>query len=160
MPWLVGTALVHSIAATEKRGVFRSWTLLLAIFAFSLSLLGTFLVRSGILTSVHAFASDPERGLFILAFLALVIGGSLLLFALRGPAMYQAAGYGAWSREMMLLVNNILLVGAMAMILVGTLYPLLADVLGWGKISVGPPYFDFFFVPTIYLVLPFVLLFY
>ncbi len=148
MPWLVGTALVHSIAATEKRGVFRSWTLLLAIFAFSLSLLGTFLVRSGILTSVHAFASDPERGLFILAFLALVIGGSLLLFALRGPAMYQAAGYGAWSREMMLLVNNILLVGAMAMILVGTLYPLLADVLGWGKISVGPPYFDFFFVPT------------
>ena len=148
MPWLVGTALVHSIAATEKRGVFRSWTLLLAIFAFSLSLLGTFLVRSGILTSVHAFASDPERGLFILVFLALVIGGSLLLFALRGPAMYQAAGYGAWSREMMLLVNNILLVGAMAMILVGTLYPLLADVLGWGKISVGPPYFDFFFVPT------------
>jgi len=147
MPWLVGTALVHSIAATEKRGVFRSWTLLLAIFAFSLSLLGTFLVRSGILTSVHAFASDPERGLFILAFLALVIGGSLLLFALRGPAMYQSAGYGAWSREMMLLVNNILLVSSMAMILVGTLYPLLADVLGWGKISVGPPYFDFFFVP-------------
>ena len=147
MPWLVGTALVHSIAATEKRGVFRSWTLLLAIFAFSLSLLGTFLVRSGILTSVHAFATDPERGLFILAFLALVIGGSLLLFALRGPAMYRSAGYGAWSREMMLLVNNILLVGSMAMILVGTLYPLLADVLGWGKISVGPPYFNFFFVP-------------
>ena len=147
MPWLVGTALVHSIAATEKRGVFRSWTLLLAIFAFSLSLLGTFLVRSGILTSVHAFATDPERGMFILAFLALVIGGSLLLFALRGPTMYKSAGYGAWSREMMLLVNNILLVSSMAMILVGTLYPLLADVLGWGKISVGPPYFNFFFVP-------------
>ena len=147
MPWLVGTALVHSIAATEKRGVFRSWTLLLAIFAFSLSLLGTFLVRSGILTSVHAFASDPERGVFILAFLAVVIGGSLLLFALRGPAMHKAAGYGAWSREMMLLVNNILLVSSMAMILVGTLYPLLADVLDLGKISVGPPYFNFFFVP-------------
>jgi len=127
--------------------VFRSWTLLLAIFAFSLSLLGTFLVRSGILTSVHAFASDPERGVFILAFLAVVIGGSLLLFALRGPAMHKAAGYGAWSREMMLLVNNILLVSSMAMILVGTLYPLLADVLDLGKISVGPPYFDFFFVP-------------
>jgi cytochrome c-type biogenesis protein CcmF len=105
------------------------------------------LVRSGILTSVHAFASDPERGVFILAFLAVVIGGSLLLFALRGPAMHKAAGYGAWSREMMLLVNNILLVSSMAMILVGTLYPLLADVLDLGKISVGPPYFDFFFVP-------------
>ena len=147
MPWLVGTALVHSIAATEKRGVFRSWTLLLAIFAFSLSLLGTFLVRSGVLTSVHAFASDPERGVFILAFLAIVVGGSLLLFALRGPAMQKVVGYGAWSREMMLLLNNILLVSSMAMILVGTLYPLLADVLDLGKISVGPPYFNFFFVP-------------
>ena len=156
MPWLVGTALVHSIAATEKRGVFRSWTLLLAIFAFSLSLLGTFLVRSGILTSVHAFATDPERGMFILAFLALVIGGSLLLFALRGPTMYKSAGYGAWSREMMLLVNNILLVSSMAMILVGTLYPLLADVLGWGKISVGPPYFNFFFVPIMSVLTVFV----
>ena len=152
MPWLVGTALVHSIAATEKRGVFRSWTLLLAIFAFSLSLLGAFLVRSGILTSVHAFASDPERGIFILGFLALVVGGSLLLFALRGPAMDRAAGYGAWSREMMLLLNNIILVSSMAMILVGTLYPLLADVLGLGKISVGPPYFNFFFVPLMALM--------
>lgn len=152
MPWLVGTALVHSIAATEKRGVFRSWTLLLAIFAFSLSLLGAFLVRSGILTSVHAFASDPERGIFILGFLALVVGGSLLLFALRGPAMDRAAGYGAWSREMMLLLNNIILVSSMAMILVGTLYPLLADVLGLGKISVGPPYFNFFFVPLMALL--------
>ena len=147
MPWLVGTALVHSISATEKRGVFRSWTLLLAIFAFSLSLLGAFLVRSGILTSVHAFASDPERGAFILGFITLVIGGSLTLFALRGPAIQKVAGYGAWSREMMLLLNNILLVSSMAMILVGTLYPLLADVLNLGKISVGPPYFNFFFVP-------------
>jgi len=147
MPWLVGTALVHSISATEKRGVFRSWTLLLAIFAFSLSLLGAFLVRSGILTSVHAFASDPERGAFILGFITLVIGGSLTLFALRGPAIQKVAGYGAWSREMMLLLNNILLVSSMAMILVGILYPLLADVLNLGKISVGPPYFNFFFVP-------------
>ncbi|MDG1820147.1 MAG: heme lyase CcmF/NrfE family subunit [Porticoccaceae bacterium] len=155
MPWLVGTALVHSISATEKRGVFRSWTLLLAILAFSLSLLGTFLVRSGVLTSVHAFASDPERGVFILAFLGLVVGGSLLLFALRGPAMRkdamdkqpETATYSAWSREMHLLFNNILLVTSTAMILIGTLYPLIADVLNMGKISVGPPYFNFFFVP-------------
>jgi cytochrome c-type biogenesis protein CcmF len=154
MPWLVGTALMHSISATEKRGVFRSWTLLLAILAFSLSLLGTFLVRSGVLTSVHAFASDPERGVFILAFLALVVGGSLLLFALRGPAMKssqsqgpETASYSAWSREMHLLFNNILLITATAMILIGTLYPLIADVLNMGKISVGPPYFNFFFVP-------------
>ena len=147
MPWLVGTALVHSISATEKSGVFRRWNLLLAIFAFYLSLLGAFLVRSGILTSVHAFASDPERGAFILGFITLVIGGSLTLFALRGPAIQKVAGYGAWSREMMLLLNNILLVSSMAMILVGTLYPLLADVLNLGKISVGPPYFNFFFVP-------------
>ena len=147
MPWLVATALMHSISATEKRGVFRSWTLLLAIFAFSLSLLGTFLVRSGVLTSVHAFASDPERGVFILAFLAIVVGGSLLLFALRGPAMQKVANYSGWSREVMLLINNILLVSSMTMILIGTLYPLLADVLDLGKISVGPPYFNFFFVP-------------
>jgi cytochrome c-type biogenesis protein CcmF len=147
MPWLVGTALVHSISATEKRGVFRSWTLLLAIFTFSLSLLGTFLVRSGILTSVHAFASDPERGIFILAFLAVVIGGSLLLFALRGPAMQTNVEFSGWSRENLLLINNILLVSSMVMILIGTLYPLFADVLDLGKISVGPPYFDFFFVP-------------
>ena len=147
MPWLVGTALMHSIAASEKRGVFRSWTLLLAIFTFSLSLLGTFLVRSGILTSVHAFASDPERGIFILAFLFVVVGGSLLLFALRGPQMSSSSDYQGWSRETMLLINNVLLVSATAMILVGTLYPLLADVLDMGKISVGPPYFSFFFVP-------------
>lgn len=147
MPWLVGTALMHSVSATEKRGVFRSWTLLLAIFAFSLSLLGTFLVRSGILTSVHAFASDPERGVFMLMFLAIVIGGSLMLFALRGPAMQKVAAYSGWSREVMLLINNVILVSAMAMILIGTLYPLVADVLELGKISVGPPYFNFFFVP-------------
>jgi cytochrome c-type biogenesis protein CcmF len=153
MPWLVGTALVHSISATEKRGVFRSWTLLLSILAFSLSLLGTFMVRSGVLTSVHAFASDPERGVFILAFLGIVVGSSLLLFALRGPSMQnqngtvEVASFGGLSREMMLLLNNILLVSAMAMILIGTLYPLIADVLEIGKISVGPPYFDFFFVP-------------
>ena len=147
MPWLVGTALMHSVSATEKRGVFRSWTLLLAIFAFSLSLLGTFLVRSGILTSVHAFAADPERGVFMLMFLAIVVGGSLVLFALRGPAMQKVASYSGWSREVMLLINNVILVSAMTMILVGTLYPLIADVLELGKISVGPPYFNFFFVP-------------
>ncbi|UVW34529.1 heme lyase CcmF/NrfE family subunit [SAR92 clade bacterium H455] len=153
MPWLVGTALVHSISVTEKRGAFRSWTLLLAILAFSLSLLGTFLVRSGVLTSVHAFANDPERGIFILAFLGLVVGSSLLLFALRGPVVQRQKGdaevvsYSGLSREMMLLLNNVLLVSAMAMILIGTLYPLIADVLDLGKISVGPPYFNFFFVP-------------
>jgi cytochrome c-type biogenesis protein CcmF len=147
MPWLAGTALMHSISASEKRGVFRSWTLLLAILTFSLSLLGTFLVRSGVLTSVHAFASDPERGVFILLFLGIVVGASLLLFALRGPTMRSATTYSGWSRETMLLINNVFLVSAMAMILIGTLYPLLADVLGMGKISVGPPYFNFFFVP-------------
>ncbi|ETN91565.1 Cytochrome c-type biogenesis protein CcmF [Gammaproteobacteria bacterium MOLA455] len=153
MPWLVGTALVHSISVTEKRGAFRSWTLLLAILAFSLSLLGTFLVRSGVLTSVHAFANDPERGIFILAFLGLVVGSSLLLFALRGPVVQRQQGdaevvsYSGLSREMMLLLNNVLLVSAMAMILIGTLYPLIADVLDLGKISVGPPYFNVFFVP-------------
>lgn len=147
MPWLAGTALMHSVSATEKRGVFRSWTLLLAIFAFSLSLLGTFLVRSGILTSVHAFAADPERGVFMLMFLAVVIGGSLMLFALRGPAMQKVATYSGLSREAMLLINNVLLVSSLTMILIGTLYPLVADVLELGKISVGPPYFNFFFVP-------------
>ncbi|WP_461483512.1 heme lyase CcmF/NrfE family subunit [Porticoccus sp.] len=147
MPWLVGTALVHTLAVTEKRGVFRSWTLLLAIFAFSLSLLGTFLVRSGVLTSVHAFAADPERGVFILAFLAIVVGGSLFLYALRGPSVRSTTSFNGFSREMFLLINNILLVSAMVIILLGTLYPLIADVLDWGKISVGPPYFNLFFVP-------------
>ncbi|TNE76059.1 MAG: heme lyase CcmF/NrfE family subunit [Gammaproteobacteria bacterium] len=152
MPWLVGTALVHTLAVTEKRGVFRSWTLLLAIFAFSLSLLGTFLVRSGVLTSVHAFAADPERGVFILIFLAIVVGGSLFLYALRGPAVKSAASFNGFSREMFLLINNILLVSAMVIILLGTLYPLIADVLDWGKISVGPPYFNLFFVPLMLML--------
>ena len=152
MPWLVGTALVHSLAVTEKRGVFRSWTLLLAIFAFSLSLLGTFLVRSGVLTSVHAFASDPTRGVFILAFLALVIGGSLLLFGIRGQALKSQAGFSWLSREAFILFNNILLVLCTAIILLGTLYPLVADVMGWGKISVGPPYFNLFFIPLTIII--------
>jgi cytochrome c-type biogenesis protein CcmF len=145
MPWLVGTALLHSQAVTEKRGGFRGWTLLLAIAAFSLSLLGTFLTRSGVLTSVHAFASDPERGMFILALLAVVIGGSLLLYALRAPKVETGQPFAAVSRETLLLANNLLLTAAAAMILLGTLYPLLADALGLGKISVGPPYFGLLF---------------
>jgi cytochrome c-type biogenesis protein CcmF len=147
MPWLVGTALIHSLAVTEKRGAFRSWTVLLAILAFSLSLLGTFLVRSGVLTSVHAFATDPTRGVFILIFLALVIGGSLLLFAWRAPAIGIGPGFGLISRESMLLANNVVLVVATAAVLLGTLYPLVLDTLGLGKISVGPPYFDAVFYP-------------
>ncbi len=147
MPWLVGTALIHSLAVTEKRGTFRSWTLLLAILAFSLSLLGTFLVRSGVLTSVHAFASDPTRGVFILLFLAVVVGGSLFLYALRGPSVRGTATFTWLSREAFLLVNNVLLMVTMATILLGTLYPLVADFAGWGKVSVGPPYFNLFFIP-------------
>jgi len=147
MPWLVGTALMHSLAVTEKRGAFKSWTVLLALIAFSLSLLGTFLVRSGVLTSVHAFATDPARGVFILAFLAVVIGGSLTLYAWRGPGIREAGGFELVSRESMLLVNNVLLVVAAATILLGTLYPLALDALNLGKISVGPPYFDAVFVP-------------
>ena len=155
MPWLVATALLHSLAATEKRGAFKAWTVLLAIFAFSLSLLGTFLVRSGVLTSVHAFASDPARGLFILVFLALVVGSSLLLYALRAPSIRDSAHYALISRENLLLINNILLVTAAASILLGTLYPLVLDALNWGKISVGPPYFSNVFAP---LMAPVVLL--
>ena len=147
MPWLVGTALIHSLAVTEKRGAFRSWTVLLAIVAFSLSLVGTFLVRSGVLTSVHAFATDPARGIFILAFLAIVIGGSLALYAVRAGAVGAGGGFAAVSRESTLLGNNILLVIAMASVLLGTLYPLMMDALGLGKISVGPPYFDAVFYP-------------
>ncbi len=146
MPWLVGAALLHSQAVTEKRGNFGGWTLLLAIAAFSLSLLGTFLVRSGVLTSVHAFAADPSRGLFILIFLGIVIGGSLLLFALRAPdTETHAKPFTAGSRETLLLINNLLLTTACAMVLLGTLYPLLADALELGKISVGPPYFALMF---------------
>ncbi|MDO9285703.1 MAG: heme lyase CcmF/NrfE family subunit [Aquabacterium sp.] len=147
MPWLVGTALIHSLAVTEKRGAFKSWTVLLAIMAFSLSLLGTFLVRSGVLSSVHAFATDPRRGLFILAFLAVVIGASLALYAWRAPKVGLGARFALVSRETFLLANNVLLVVAMAAVLLGTLYPLLLDALGLGKISVGPPYFDTVFVP-------------
>jgi cytochrome c-type biogenesis protein CcmF len=156
MPWLVGAALLHSQAVTEKRGSFRGWTLLLAIAAFSLSLLGTFLVRSGVITSVHAFASDPGRGLFILAFLGIVIGGSLALYALRAPRGETGKPFAPVSRETFLLLNNLLLSAATAMILLGTLYPLLAEALDLGKISVGPPYFGLLFtilmVPLVLLV--------
>ena len=147
MPWLVGTALIHSMAATEKRGVFKAWTVLLAVFAFSLSLLGTFLVRSGVLTSVHAFATDPARGVFILAFLAVVIGGSLALYAWRAPTIRATASFELVSREAGLLLNNLLLVVAAGTVLLGTLYPLILDALGVGKISVGPPYFNSVFIP-------------
>ena len=149
MPWLVATALIHSLAVTEKRGAFRSWTVLLAILAFSLSLLGTFLVRSGVLTSVHAFATDPARGVFILIFLAIVVGGSLVLYAWRAPALAAGTGFSLISRESMLLANNVLLVVAMAAVLLGTLYPLALDTLDMGKISVGPPYFDAVFYPLL-----------
>jgi cytochrome c-type biogenesis protein CcmF len=155
MPWLVGTALIHSLAVTEKRGAFKSWTVLLAIIAFSLSLLGTFLVRSGVLSSVHAFATDPKRGLFILAFLAIVIGGSFTLYAWRAPQVGLGSRFSVLSRESMLLGNNVMLVVAMATVLLGTLYPLVLDALGMGKISVGPPYFDTVFVP---IMVPVVLL--
>jgi cytochrome c-type biogenesis protein CcmF len=147
MPWLVGTALMHSLAVTEKRGGFKMWTALLAILAFSLSLLGTFVVRSGVLSSVHAFASDPARGIFILGFLALVVGGSLALFAWRAPKVGTGGAFEPVSRESMLLANNVLLVVAAGAVLLGTLYPLVLDALGKGKISVGPPYFDAVFVP-------------
>jgi cytochrome c-type biogenesis protein CcmF len=156
MPWLVGTALIHSLAVTEKRGLFKSWTLLLAISAFSLSLLGTFLVRSGILVSVHAFATDPARGLFILIFLGLVIGGALALYAWRAPALDSAAGFRPLSRETFLLLNNVLLVIAATLILIGTLAPLVIEVVSGGKISVGPPWFEIAFaipmLPLIFLV--------
>ena len=142
MPWLVATALIHSLAATEKRGVFKSWTLLLAILAFSLSLLGTFLVRSGVLTSVHSFAADPTRGLFILGFLIVVVGGALALYAWRAPMLRSPAGFEGTAREAFLLYNNIFLVVAAAMVLIGTLAPLIADALGTTPLSVGAPYFD------------------
>jgi cytochrome c-type biogenesis protein CcmF len=148
MPWLIGTALIHSLAVTEKRGTFKAWTVLLAIFAFSMSLLGTFLVRSGVLTSVHAFATDPARGVFILIFLVLVIGSSLALFAWRAPSIGLGGRFEGLSRESLLLGNNVLLAVATGTVLLGTLYPLFLDALGMGKISVGPPYFDAVFVPV------------
>ncbi|WP_101926807.1 MULTISPECIES: heme lyase CcmF/NrfE family subunit [Luteimonas] len=158
MPWLAGAALLHSQAVTEKRGSFHGWTLLLAIATFSLSLLGAFLVRSGVLTSVHSFAADPARGLFILVFLGIIVGGSLLLYALRAPDGRDGKPFTAASRETLLLANNLLLVAACAMVLLGTLYPLLADALDLGKISVGPPYFSLLFVllmAPLVLLLPF-----
>ncbi len=154
MPWLVGTALIHSLAVTEKRGLFKSSTLLLAIGAFSLSLLGTFLVRSGVLVSVHAFATDPARGIFILAFLAIVVGGALVLYAWRASSLEVKVGFEPSSRETFLLINNILLVIAAGLILLGTLYPLILDALSMGKISVGAPYFEMvFIIPMLPLVL-------
>jgi len=147
MPWLAGTALIHSLAVSEKRGAFKAWTVLLALTTFSLSLLGTFLVRSGVLSSVHAFATDPARGAFILGFLAVVIGGSLVLYAWRAPKMITGGAFNWFSREAMLLANNVVLLAAMGAVLLGTLYPLLMDALGMGKISVGPPYFNAVFVP-------------
>ena len=155
MPWLVGTALIHSLAVTEKRGGFKNWTVLLAIMAFSLSLLGTFLVRSGVLTSVHAFATDPKRGVFVLGFLVLVVGISLLLYAWRAPSVGLGGRFELLSRETFLLVNNVLLVVAAGAVLLGTLYPLFLDSLGLGKVSVGPPYFEAVFFP---LMAPLVLL--
>jgi len=148
MPWLAGTALIHSLAVTEKRGSFKNWTVLLAILAFSLSLLGTFLVRSGVLTSVHAFATDPRRGAFILLLLALVVGASFTLFAIRAPRVGLGGRFSLLSRESFLLANNVLLVVAAGTVLLGTLYPLVLDALDLGKISVGPPYFAAVFVPV------------
>jgi len=156
MPWLVGTALVHSLAVTEKRGGFKIWTVLLAIIAFSLSLLGTFLVRSGVLTSVHAFATDPARGIFILAFLAIVVGSSLALFAWRAPKVGLGGTFNLVSREAALLTNNVLLMAAAAVVLLGTLYPLFLDALGLGKLSVGTPWFEIMFpicmTPAVFLM--------
>ena len=158
MPWLVGTALIHSLMVTEKRGSFKAWTVLLAIAAFSLSLLGTFLVRSGVLTSVHAFASDPKRGVFILVFLAVVVGASLTLFAWRAPRVALGGRMELVSRESFLLANSVLLVVATAAVLLGTIYPLIIDALNLGKLSVGPPYFNAVFapllVPTVFLMVP------
>ena len=153
MPWLVGTALIHSLAVTEKRGLFRNWTIILAITAFSLSLLGTFLVRSGVLTSVHAFATDPKRGIFILFFLTVVVGGSLALYASRAHLMRSNAAMKLVSRETLLLLNNVFLVTATASVLLGTLYPLILDALNLGKLSVGAPYFNAVFAPLMVPVL-------
>lgn len=155
MPWLAGTALLHSLAVSEKRGVFKAWTVMLAIIAFALSLLGTFLVRSGVLTSVHAFAADPARGMFVLGILTAVIGASLLVFALRASHLNSESRYAWLSRESFLLVNNLLLITATTVVLLGTLFPLVADALKLGKISVGPPYFNALFVPVTLVLLAF-----
>lgn len=155
MPWLAGTALLHSLAVTEKRGVFKAWTVLLAIIAFALSLLGTFLVRSGVLTSVHAFASDPSRGLYILGILIVVVGGSLALFAWRGHSLQSESRHTTVSRDFFLMINNLFLLTATVTVLLGTLFPLLADALDLGKISVGPPYFNVLFVPLTLVLMVF-----
>ena len=148
MPWLIGTALIHSLAATDKRGIFKNWTILLAICAFALSLLGTFLVRSGVLTSVHAFATDPTRGIFILALLAIFIGGSLILYAMRAPSTKSTGSFEILSRETFLLLNSVLLLVAMLTVLLGTIYPLIIEALNLGKLSVGAPYFNAVFIPV------------
>ena len=158
LPWLISTALIHSLAVTEKRGLFRSWTIMLSLIAFSLSLLGTFLVRSGVLTSVHAFATDPKRGVFILLFLAVVVGGSLILFAARSGKVRAGGSFSLVSRETFLLVNNVLLTTAAAAVLLGTLYPLIIDALNLGKLSVGPPYFNAVFAPIMTPVLLFMVI--
>ena len=156
MPWLVGTALIHSLAVTEKRGAFRSWTVLLAIVAFALSLLGTFLVRSGVLTSVHAFAVDPTRGIFILALFALFIGGALVLYAWRTSRIGLGGDFKLVSRESMLLANNVFFAAAAGTVFLGTMFPLAMDALNLGKYSVGPPYFELVFVlvmaPALFLM--------
>jgi cytochrome c-type biogenesis protein CcmF len=147
LPWLSGTALIHSLAVTEKRGVFKSWTVLLAIVTFALSLLGTFLVRSGVLTSVHSFAADPERGVFLLALLGITIVSSLTLYAFRAPVVHVRARYAGLSREVFLLLNNVLLVAATLLVLLGTLYPLVLDYLDMGRVSIGEPFFSLTFSP-------------
>jgi cytochrome c-type biogenesis protein CcmF len=158
MPWLLGTALVHSLAVSEKRNMFKRWTLIMALFAFSLSLLGTFLVRSGVLTSVHAFASDPERGVFILIFLSIVIGSSLLLYGVRVKDLEASPGFVPVSRETALLINNVMFVLMCSIVLLGTLYPLVIDMFGLGSVSVGPPYFNLFtaliFTPLLLIMAP------
>ncbi len=158
LPWLICTALIHSLAVTEKRGLFRSWTIMLSLIAFSMSLLGTFLVRSGVLTSVHAFATDPKRGVFILLFLTVVVGSSLILFATRSGKVRAGGSFSLVSRETFLLVNNVLLTTAAAAVLLGTLYPLIIDALNLGKLSVGPPYFNAVFVPIMLPVLLFMVI--
>ncbi len=153
MPWLAGTALIHSLAVTEKRGVFKAWTIMLAIFAFALSLLGTFLVRSGVITSVHSFASDPTRGLIILIILGIIVGGGLLMFAIRGWRLTVESQYQLVSRESFLVINNAIILIATLVVLLGTLYPIIADAFSLGQVSVGPPYFNALFVPLTWLLL-------
>ena len=153
MPWLAGLALLHSLAVTEKRGVFKAWTSMLAIFAFALSLLGTFLVRSGVITSVHSFAADPTRGLVILVILGIIVGGGLLMFAIRGWRLTVESQYQLVSRESFLVINNVIILIATLVVLLGTLYPIIADSFNLGQVSVGPPYFNALFVPLTWLLL-------